>query len=167
MVGHCAVRWWAMGKRSLEQKIAGEDDIARMREIVREAMRGGALGFSTSRTHLHKTPDGEPVPGTFAAPEELLGIGSVLGEEGRGVFEAVPYLDSTDADVIVGEVDWMERVTRDTDGRRMEASHHEADRSAMAGTPARGREAMERTEASEWLETSAGNVAETSPNTGE
>ena len=112
MVGHCAVRWWAMGKRSLEQKTAGEDDIARMREIVREAMRGGALGFSTSRTHLHKTPDGEPVPGTFAAPEELLGIGNVLGEEGRGVFEAVPYLDSTDADVIVGEVDWMERVTR-------------------------------------------------------
>ena len=112
MVGHCAVRWWAMGKRSLEQKIAGEDDIARMREIVREAIRGGALGFSTSRTLLHKTPDGEPVPGTFAAPEELIGIGSVLGEEGRGVFEAVPYLDSTDADVIVGEVDWMERVSR-------------------------------------------------------
>jgi N-acyl-D-aspartate/D-glutamate deacylase len=112
MVGHCAVRWWAMGKRSLEQKTAGDDDISRMREIVREAIRGGALGFSTSRTMLHKTPDGEPVPGTFAAPAELLGIGSVLGEEGRGVFEAVPYLDSTDADVIVGEVDWMERVSR-------------------------------------------------------
>ena len=111
MVGHCAVRWWAMGKRSLEQKHAGEDDIACMRELVREAIRGGALGFSTSRTLLHKTPDGEPVPGTFAAPDELIGIGNVLGEEGRGVFEAVPYLDSTDADVIVGEVDWMERVS--------------------------------------------------------
>ena len=101
MVGHCAVRWWAMGKRSLEQKTAGEDDIRRMREIVREAIRGGALGFSTSRTMLHKTPDGEPVPGTFAAPDELIGIGNVLGEERRGVFEAVPYLDSTEADVIV------------------------------------------------------------------
>ena len=112
MVGHCAVRWWAMGKRSLEQKIAGEDDIARMREVVREAIRGGALGFSTSRTLLHKTPDGEPVPGTFAGPDELIGIGNVLGEEGRGVFEAVPYLDSTESDVIVGEVDWMERVSR-------------------------------------------------------
>ena len=112
MVGHCAVRWWAMGKRSLEQKIAGEDDIRRMREIVREAIRGGALGFSTSRTLLHKTPDGEPVPGTFAGPDELIGIGNVLGEEGRGVFEAVPYLDSTESDVIVGEVDWMERVSR-------------------------------------------------------
>ena len=112
MVGHCAVRWWAMGKRSLEQKHAGEDDIRRMREIVREAIRGGALGFSTSRTLLHKTPDGEPVPGTFAAPDELIGIGNVLGEERRGVFEAVPYLDSTEADVIVGEVDWMEKVSR-------------------------------------------------------
>jgi N-acyl-D-aspartate/D-glutamate deacylase len=116
MVGHCAVRWWAMGKRSLEQKTAGPDDIARMREIVREAIRSGALGFSTSRTMLHKTPDGEPVPGTFAAPEELIGIGSVLGEEGRGVFEAVPFLDSDDAKVIVDEVDWMERVSR-TSGR--------------------------------------------------
>jgi N-acyl-D-aspartate/D-glutamate deacylase len=112
MVGHCAVRWWAMGKRSLEQKHAGEDDIRRMREIVREAVRGGALGFSTSRTLLHKTPDGEPVPGTFAAPDELIGIGNVLGEERRGVFEAVPYLDSTEADVILAEVDWMEKVSR-------------------------------------------------------
>jgi N-acyl-D-aspartate/D-glutamate deacylase len=116
MVGHCAVRWWAMGKRSLEQKHAGEDDIASMRELVREALRGGALGFSTSRTMLHKTPDGEPVPGTFAAPEELLGIGSVLGEERRGVFEAVPFLDSDDAKVIVDEVAWMEQVSR-TSGR--------------------------------------------------
>ncbi len=112
MVGHCAVRWWAMGKRSLEQKTAGPDDIACMREIVREAIRGGALGFSTSRTRLHTTPDGEPVPGTFAAPDELHGIGGVLGEEGSGVFEAVPFLDSDDADVIVAEVDWMEQVSR-------------------------------------------------------
>jgi N-acyl-D-aspartate/D-glutamate deacylase len=112
MVGHCAVRWWTMGKRSLDQKVAGEDDVARMREVVREAIRGGALGFSTSRTMLHKTPDGEPVPGTFAAPAELVGIGDVLGEEGRGVFEAVPFLDSDDADVIVAEIDWMDQVSR-------------------------------------------------------
>ena len=112
MVGHCAVRWWAMGERSLDQKTAGADDIASMRGIVREAIRGGALGFSTSRTHHHKTPDGDPVPGTFAAPDELIGIGGVLGEEGRGVFEVVPFFDSDDADVIVAEVEWMERVCR-------------------------------------------------------
>jgi len=49
MVGHCAVRWWAMGKRSLEQKHAGEDDIQRMREIVREAVRGGAAHLGTAQ----------------------------------------------------------------------------------------------------------------------
>jgi N-acyl-D-amino-acid deacylase len=107
MVGHCAVRWWAMGERSLEQRIAGPEDIEAMREIVAEAISGGALGFSTSRTMLHKTPDGEPVPGTFAGIDELMGIARVLREQGRGVFEAVPYLDSDDPEVHLSELEWM------------------------------------------------------------
>jgi len=106
-VGHCAVRWWAMGKRSLEQKIADPEDVERMREIVREAISNGALGFSTSRTMLHKTPDGEPVPGTFAGIDELMGIARVLEEEGRGVFEAVTHLDSEDPEVHASELAWM------------------------------------------------------------
>ncbi len=114
MVGHCAVRWWAMGKRSLEQHIASAEDIEQMRETVREAISRGALGFSTSRTHLHKTPDGEPVPGTFAGVEELMGIAKVLAEEGRGVFEAVPYLESKDPDVHMSELDWMTDVCLET-----------------------------------------------------
>ncbi len=114
MVGHCAVRWWAMGKRSLEQHIASAEDIERMRETVREAISCGALGFSTSRTLLHKTPDGEPVPGTFAGVEELMGIAKVLAEEGRGVFEAVPYLESKDPDVHMSELDWMTDVCLET-----------------------------------------------------
>ena len=88
MVGHSAVRYHAMGERSLGEEPAGEDDVAAMCALVDEAMRGGALGFSTSRTFLHRVPDGRPVPGTYAAPEELLAIGDVLGRHRRGVFEA-------------------------------------------------------------------------------
>src|SRR5262249_13355604 len=58
--------------------------------IVRDGLRAGALGFSTSRTLAHMAIDGEPVPGTFAAEDELFGIGAVLGELGRGVFELAP-----------------------------------------------------------------------------
>ena len=49
---------------------------------MREGIEAGALGFSTSRTIAHMAIDGEPVPGTFAAEDELFGIGRVLGELG-------------------------------------------------------------------------------------
>ena len=62
MVGHCAVRYWAMGEESLENKPASPEAIGKMRDIVAEAISGGALGFSTSRTILHRTPEGQPVP---------------------------------------------------------------------------------------------------------
>jgi N-acyl-D-amino-acid deacylase len=107
MVGHCAVRFRAMGKRCLEQRQASSDDIERMREIVAASLRDGALGFSTSRTRIHRTPDGEPIPGTFAAPEELLGIGRALAAEGKGIFEAVPHLESADPEVHESELRWM------------------------------------------------------------
>jgi N-acyl-D-amino-acid deacylase len=62
MVGHCAVRVHAMGDRSLDESPAGVDDVAAMRSLVDEAIGAGALGFSTSRTLLHRVPDGRPSP---------------------------------------------------------------------------------------------------------
>ena len=56
----------AMGERSLDEAPATADDIAAMCELVDEAIGAGALGFSTSRTLLHRVPDGRPVPGTWA-----------------------------------------------------------------------------------------------------
>ena len=67
-----------------------------MCELVDEAIGAGALGFSTSRTLLHRVPDGRPVPGTWADAEELLAIADVLGRHGRGVFEAAPRLGERD-----------------------------------------------------------------------
>jgi N-acyl-D-aspartate/D-glutamate deacylase len=59
-----------------------------MRALVAEAIDAGALGFSTSRTALHRVPDGRVVPGTHADPRELLALAEVMGERKRGVFEA-------------------------------------------------------------------------------
>jgi N-acyl-D-amino-acid deacylase len=96
MIGHCAVRYHAMGERSLDEAPATDDDIARMCELVDEAMAAGALGFSTSRTALHRVPDGRPVPGTYADDRELAAIAEVMGRRGRGVFEAAPRLGERD-----------------------------------------------------------------------
>ncbi len=92
MVGHCAVRVHAMGERSLSEEPATASDIEAMCALVDEAIGAGALGFSTSRTLLHRVPDGRPVPGTWATSEELTAIADVMGRHGRGVFEAAPRL---------------------------------------------------------------------------
>ena len=97
MVGHCAVRYAAMGERSLDEKPATPEDIARICAHVDEAIAAGALGFSTSRTYMHKVPDGRPVPGTYACDAEMLAIGDVLGRHGRGVFESAPRIGERDS----------------------------------------------------------------------
>jgi N-acyl-D-aspartate/D-glutamate deacylase len=89
-VPHGAVRAYVMGERGAKNEPATRADIAAMAEIVRAGIEAGALGFSTSRTLVHRAVDGEPVPGTFAAEEELFGIGRVLRELGRGLFELAP-----------------------------------------------------------------------------
>jgi len=116
MVGHCAVRYYVMGDRSADQVDATADEIASMCELVEEAIRAGALGFSTSRTRLHKVPDGRHVPGTWAATEEMLAIGHVLGRLGRGVFESAPRFegDTEHYDKSRAEVAWMSELSRVT-----------------------------------------------------
>ncbi|MFL6244125.1 MAG: amidohydrolase family protein, partial [Acidimicrobiia bacterium] len=117
MVGHCAVRHWAMGERGLDETPASSDDIAAMTALVDEAIGAGALGFSTSRTMLHRVPDGRAVPGTYATPEELLAIGDVLGRHRRGTFEVAPKLgenDGADYEGSRAEVAWMAEVNRTT-----------------------------------------------------
>jgi N-acyl-D-aspartate/D-glutamate deacylase len=98
MVGHCAVRIHAMGERAMDDAPASEADVAAMCELVAEAIDAGALGFSTSRTALHRVPDGRVVPGTNADPHELLEIAQVMGDRNRGVFEAAPALGERGAD---------------------------------------------------------------------
>jgi N-acyl-D-amino-acid deacylase len=112
-VPHGAVRAYVMGERGARNEPAGPEDIAAMSAIVEEGLRAGALGFSTSRTLAHRAIDGEPVPGTFAAEDELFGIGDALRRAGRGIFELAPA-GSAGEDIVrpKDEVDWMWRLSK-------------------------------------------------------
>src|SRR3546814_18390270 len=80
-----------------------------MSRIVEEGVRAGALGFSTSRTVIHKSVDGEVVPGTTATPEALIEIGRATGRVGHGVFEMASDLNRE-----WDEFDWMGKLSRAT-----------------------------------------------------
>ena len=110
-IAHGAVRAYVMGERGARNEPATAADIEAMAAIVREAIQAGALGFSTSRTIAHRAIDGEPVPGTYAAEDELFGIGRVLGELGTGVFELAPTgVAGEDIVAPMVEVAWMRKL---------------------------------------------------------
>jgi N-acyl-D-aspartate/D-glutamate deacylase len=109
-IAHGPVRAYVMGERGARNEPATPDDIARMAALVKEAIAAGALGFTTSRTSLHKALDGTPVPGTFANDDELFGIGAALGELGAGLFEVAPAgVAGDDDEGLPHEVAWMRR----------------------------------------------------------
>jgi N-acyl-D-aspartate/D-glutamate deacylase len=108
-VPHGAVRAYVMGERGARNEKPTADDIAAMAAIVAEGVRAGALGFSTSRTILHKSIDGELVPGTTAEQDELIAIGRAMGEVGHGVFEMASDLRRE-----WDEFGWMAQMSRET-----------------------------------------------------
>ncbi len=85
-VGHSALRTWAMGERAFEEE-ADRDDLAAMAGQLTEALRAGAIGFSTSRTVHHETSDGRPVASRLASWEEVVSLVGVMGDLGTGIFE--------------------------------------------------------------------------------
>ena len=110
-VPHGAVRAYVMGERGAKNEPANPEDIAEMALVVKDAIAAGALGFSTSRTLAHRAIDGEPVPGTFAAEDELFGIGAVLGELDAGLFEvAAAGVTGDDLSLPLKEVAWMRKL---------------------------------------------------------
>ena len=108
-VPHGAVRAYVLGDRERPGAVPTEADIAEMGRIVEEGVRAGALGFSTSRTVIHKSVDGEVVPGTTATAEELIEIGRAMGRVGHGVFEMASDLNRE-----WNEFDWMGKLSRET-----------------------------------------------------
>jgi len=85
-LGHSALRTYVMGERAFEQP-AGEDDLAAMERELRDALRAGAIGFTTSRSPSHETPDGRPVASRVATWDEVRRLVGVLGELNAGIFE--------------------------------------------------------------------------------
>ena len=102
-IAHGPLRAFVMGERGASNEPATADDIAGMARLVEEALRAGALGFSTSRTPLHRSKGGELVPGTTASADELLGIGAAIRRAGHGVFQFAPE----HARLPVDEWPWM------------------------------------------------------------
>ena len=89
-LAHGALRNYVMGQRGRDNEDPTAEDMTQMSRLVEEAMRAGAVGFSTSRTVGHRSISGSPVPGTFAEAEELLALAEAMQRAGSGVFELIP-----------------------------------------------------------------------------
>jgi N-acyl-D-aspartate/D-glutamate deacylase len=112
-VPHNALRAHVMGDRGSNQP-ATPDDVKKMAALVREGIKAGAFGFSTSRTS-HRDSEGRPVPSRYALEDELLEIGRVLSDLGTGLFEvgsAQPIPD--DPDLPMKEAVWLKKFARET-----------------------------------------------------
>jgi len=89
MIGHDPVRVYAMGERASAFEEASDDDIAKMRGIIREALDAGAAGFSIGRTDIHRTADGDWTPSSEASTRELTGLAQAFDGLDRGVMQIV------------------------------------------------------------------------------
>jgi N-acyl-D-aspartate/D-glutamate deacylase len=96
---HAPLRVYVMGERAAAKEPATPEDIARMRELAREAIEAGALGFSTSRSLNHKATDGTLTPTYGTAGDELAGIAQGLKEAGKGVLQLISDWDDPDAEI--------------------------------------------------------------------
>lgn len=92
-IGHSALRMYAMGKRAFTEK-ATEDEMVRMAGLVKEALRAGAMGFSSSRASTHVTPDNTPVASRIAEWEEIDRIVAAMAELDAGIFQVGPDVAS-------------------------------------------------------------------------
>lgn len=88
-VPHGPVRAYVMGERGARNEDATPADLEAMAAIVKEGVTHGALGFSSSRTKLHRALDGEAVPGTFAEDVEMVALGKAVADAGGGVVELI------------------------------------------------------------------------------
>jgi len=96
-IGHSALRMYAMGaKRGLEEK-ASEDDLRRMEHAVAEALKAGALGFSTSVATTHLTPDNTPVASRIGDWNEIERLVGTMGKLDAGIFQIGPDISGGEA----------------------------------------------------------------------
>ncbi len=86
---HGALRLYVMGERAARLEEATPEDAAAMRRLATEAMRAGAIGFSTSRTLNHRTATGDPTPSLRAGADELEAIALGVADAGHGVVELI------------------------------------------------------------------------------
>jgi N-acyl-D-amino-acid deacylase len=110
-IGHSALRMYAMGRRGLTEK-ATEDDLRTMTHAVAQAIRAGALGFSTSRANTHIRPDGGPVASRIADWEEIDRLVGAMAELDSGIFQIGPDISGGEAQRVF--LDRLRKVALDT-----------------------------------------------------
>jgi N-acyl-D-aspartate/D-glutamate deacylase len=111
-VPHAALRTYVMGERGADHAVrADADEIEEMRRLCLEAVRAGALGFTTSRTWVHRTSLGQQIGTLTAAADEVLGIAGALREAGTGVVQLISdAYQSTDAELVAREAELLGRI---------------------------------------------------------
>ncbi len=87
---HSPLRVYVMGQRGADREPATQEDLARMRELAKQAIEVGALGFASSRFSFHKTASGELIPTYDAAQAEIAAIADGVAEGGGGLIQFVP-----------------------------------------------------------------------------
>ena len=109
-VPHGAIRAYVMGERcNTQDDLPTNEELDQMQSIVREGIQAGAVGFSSSRTWLHKDKHGVHVPGTFAGSDEMLALGLSMKGLDHGIFEMVSdHLGDDD------EWAWIEQFAEET-----------------------------------------------------
>ena len=95
-IGHSALRMYAMGDRALDEE-AGEDDLTLMADLVQEALRAGAMGFSSSRATTHIRPDGGPVASRIGNWAEIAHLVHAMAELNAGIFQVGPDVSGGEA----------------------------------------------------------------------
>ncbi len=109
-IPHSAVRTYVMGERGVTHDGATGEDIEAMMAIVKDGLKAGALGFSTSRTLIHHYDGRKYPPGTFASSDELFGIGKAMRDAGHGVFQMTSNHVQMDYEL----TQWMTKFARET-----------------------------------------------------
>jgi N-acyl-D-amino-acid deacylase len=101
-VGHSSVRTYVLGKDA-SKRAATPAEVAQMKRLVAEALRVGAVGFSTSTLEQHNGENGIPMPSRLADEHEMLELTGALGEAGKGVFMLTKGMKTT--------VPWLEQLS--------------------------------------------------------
>lgn len=116
-IPHAALRTYVMGDDGADNTVrADHDQIEQMSQLCEQAMHAGALGFTTSRTWVHRTADGAQIGTLKSGPEEVLGIAAALQRAGTGVIQLISdAYQTTDDDLVASELALLESIALHVD----------------------------------------------------